>query len=219
MTDEQQEKTDIKPNILKITKWAFKIFDIFRGPYIFEFFWHIFTKVTPLKEDEIKAVSKVFGTSPSRFNTVRVAEGTLFKLTPWLHKNRPFVTFHTINLVKPRDKLQNRLKTIVHELTHVYQFELAGSIYLWQALRVQWKEHDNAYNYGKGYHVGERWKGLKDKRVKGWHFRDYCREQQAKIAEDYYWYIIENKLLKPEDKAEASKAYTFYIDELKNGKL
>lgn len=208
---ETEEKEDIKPKIMKFTECLYKAFDLIRGPCLFEFFWHIFTKVSPLNENEIEAASKVFGTSPSRCGTVRVAEGRLLKLIPWLHKNRPFVTFHTINLIKPRDNSKVHLARIVHELTHVYQFELVGSIYLWQALRVQWAEGNRAYKYGD-------WKSLETKQGQGWHFRDYCREQQAQIAQDYYIKILAAEEPVPEDNPER-KAYESFIYELRNGEL
>jgi len=209
MTNNQQEKTDRKPNIWKTTKWAFKAFDVLRGPCIFEFFWHILTHVSPLNPKEIEAASEVFGPSPSRFNAIRVAEGRILSCIFRLNGGRSFVTFHTINFASSRDNSRERLADMVHEITHVYQFELVGSIYLWQAKRAQWKWGDNAYNFGT-------WKELNMKREKDWHFRDYCREQQAKMAEVYYKDILAADLSVSEDKR---KAYEPYIQELKRGEL
>ena len=209
MTNEQREKTDIKPKIMKITGWAFRGIDLVHKPI--EKIWHLLTNISPLNENEIEAASKVLGAASIRYSAVRVAEGRILKLTPWLHKRRPFVVFHTINFHKPRDNSKKHLSTMVHELTHVYQFEVVGSIYLWQALRVQWAEGGNAYKYGD-------WQGLKAKSDVGWHFRDYCREQQGQIAQDYYRDILAAEELPPEDDPER-KAYEFFINELRNGEL
>ncbi len=202
-----ETKKTIKPKIMKITVYFFRGIDLVYKPI--EKFWHIFTNVSRLSEKEIEAASKVFGADSIRYDAVRVAEGRLLKLTSWLHKNRGFVTFHTINFHKPRDNSSKHIEIMVHELTHVFQFEVIGSIYLWQALRVQWKEGKKAYEYGG-------WKGLAANRNKGWHFRDYCREQQGRIAQDYYSEVIEK-----ERSAEAPRRQAFepFINELRNGEL
>ncbi len=202
-------KKTIKPKIMKITAWFFRGIDIVYKPI--EKFWHIFTNVSRLSEKEIEAASKVLGADSIRYDAVRVAEGRLLRLIFRFNGQRPFVTFHTINFSLPRDNSSKHLKLMVHELTHVYQFEVVGSIYLWQALRVQWAEGGNAYKYGD-------WQGLKAKSDVGWHFRDYCREQQGQIAQDYYRDILAAEELPPEDDPER-KAYEFFINELRNGEL
>jgi len=195
-------KKTIKPKVMKITAYFFRGIDFVYKPI--EKFWHIFTNVSRLSENEIEAASKALGADSIRYDAVRVAEGRLLRLIFRFNRRRPFVTFHTINFHKPRDNSSEHLRTMVHELTHVFQFEVIGSIYLWQALRVQWAERDKAYEYGG-------WKGLAANRNKGWHFRDYCREQQAQIAQDYYI-----KLLAQDPHLQA---YEPFINELRNGEL
>jgi len=91
-------------------------------------------------------------------------------------------------------------------LTHVYQFELVGSIYIWQALRAQ---RATGYWYGGWQQLEEDWSN-------GKHFRDYNREQQGKITQDYYSEVVAKGLL-AEDPIR--QAYEPFIDELRNGEL
>jgi hypothetical protein len=200
-------KKTIKPKIMKITVWFFRGIDLVHKPI--EKFLHILTNISRLSEKEIEAASKVLGADSIRYDAVRVAEGRLLRLIFRFNGQRPFVTFHTINFYKPRDNSSKHLSTMVHELTHVFQFEVIGSVYLWQALRVQWAFRDKAYKYGG-------WKGLAANRNEGWHFRDYCREQQAQIAQDYYSEVIEKERL-PE--APIRQAFEPFINELRNGEL
>ena len=101
---------------------------------------------------------------------------------------------------------RSHLDLVVHELVHVYQFEVVGSLYIWQALRAQ---RTNGYDYGG------QCKLVKD-RVNDKHFRDYNREQKGKIAQDYYSQVVENGLSM---ENPARKAYEPFILELKNGDL
>jgi len=94
----------------------------------------------------------------------------------------------------------------VHELIHVCQFELVGSIYIWQALRAQ---RTTGYRYGG-------WQQLKEDRSNGKHFRDYNREQQGQIAQDYYSEVVAKQLL-AEDPIR--QAYEPFVDELRKGEL
>jgi hypothetical protein len=68
---------------------------------------------------------------------------------------------------------------LIHELTHNWQFQHDGPIYLFQALWTQLKLGSNAYDYG-----GEQ--GLEQYIQQGKRLRDFNREQQGEIARDYY---------------------------------
>jgi len=184
----------------------FRVFDVLHGPRLFEIIWHILTRVNVLSETEINAASSVFGTSAIRYDAVRIAEGGLVGLIFRFKGTRAFTTFHTINLSRSGDYSRSRLDIVVHELTHVYQFELVGSIYIWQALRAQ-----RAAGYGYG-----GWQQLKEDWSNGKHFRCYNREQQGKITQDYYSEVVAKGLL-AEDPIR--QAYEPFIDELRNGEL
>jgi len=189
-----------------VTAWIFQVFDTLRGPRLFEIVWHILTTGSVLSKAEINAASSVLGTSAIRYGAVRVAEGGLLGLIFRLNRSRAFTTFHTINLPKSGGNSRSNLEIVVHELTHVYQFELVGSIYIWQAIRAQ---RAAGYWYGGWQQLEEDWSN-------GKHFRDYNREQQGQIAQDYYSEVVAKRLL-AEDRIR--QVYEPLIDELRNGVL
>ncbi len=189
-----------------MTAWIFRVFDALKGPRLFEIIWHIVTRVSALTETEINAASSVLGTSAIRYGALRVGEGGFLRLVFRFNRKRAFTTFHTINLPRSGGHSRSHLDIIVHELTHVYQFELVGSIYIWQALRAQ-----RATGYGYG-----GWKQLKEDWSNGRHFRDYNREQQGQIAQHYYSEVVEKGRL---DEDPIRQAYEPFIDELRNGDL
>jgi hypothetical protein len=137
----------------------------------------------------------VLGQNAIRWNDVRVAEGGLLHVIFKLNDARAFTSFHTINLPNRAD-----LPIVVHELVHVYQYEKAGSLYLGQAIHAQ---ATVGYGYGKD-------QGLINDRKKGKHYKDYNREQQAQIAEDYY--------IRKKEGGDTS-AFDPFIAELQAGQL
>ena len=76
----------------------------------------------------------------------------------------------------------------------------------WQAIRAQ---RTTGYCYGG-------WQQLEEDRGNGKHYRDYNREQQGKIAQDYYSEVV-TKGLSAEDLIR--QAYEALIAELRNGEL
>ena len=187
-------------------EWICRVFDNLRGPGLFEAVWRLLTRVSALSETEIGAASTVLGTNAIRYGAVRVAEDGLLCLIFRLNRGRAFATFHTVNLPRTGRRSRSHLDIIVHELTHVYQFELVGSMYFWQAIRAQ---RTNGYWYGE-------WQQLEKDRGNGKRFRDYNREQQGKIAQDYYSEVVA-KGLSAEDPVR--RAYEPFIAELRNGEL
>ena len=184
----------------------FRLFDAAGGPGLFGFFWHIVTAVSPLTEAEISAASAVLGPSGIRYNRVRVAERRLLTLIFKINGKRAFTTFHTVNLPSTGSHSRPHLDLLTHELVHVRQFEHVGSVYIWQALRAQ---RTDGYGYGGP-------EQLTEDRNNGKHFRDYNREQQGQIAQDYYRNVVERAL--PELDA-TRQAYEPFIDELRRGDL
>jgi hypothetical protein len=69
---------------------------------------------------------------------------------------------------------------LIHELTHAWQYEQAGILYLWQALKVQIQLGEEAYDYGG---PGE----LLQAQAEGKPFDEFNREQQGDIARDYFF--------------------------------
>ena len=68
---------------------------------------------------------------------------------------------------------------LIHELTHVWQFQHIGWKYLTQAIQLQIQMGKKAYNFG-----GE--KGLKTMLKEQKHINDFNLEQQGDITRTYY---------------------------------
>jgi len=127
------------------TAWMCRVFDALRGPRLFETIWHVLTRVRALSETEIDATSTVLGTTAIRYSAVRVAEDGLLRVIFRLNRGRAFATFHAINLPSSGRHSRSHLGIIVHEVTHLYQFELVGSVCFWQAIRAR---RTTGYWYG-----------------------------------------------------------------------
>ena len=121
----------------------------------------------PLDARESAIAGSVFGSSIN-YSLVRVDEGAI--LGPFWTK-RPYTGFHTINSWKGMSD-----DTLIHELTHVWQYEQDGAIYMPQALHAQG---------GAGYDYGGV-AGLQQRQKEGQGLTSFNREQQAQILQDYY---------------------------------
>jgi len=183
-----------------------RVFDVLRGPRLFEILWHFLVGVSRLTESEIRSASMVLGENSIKYRSVRVAEGRLLTLIFKFGPGRAFTTFHTVNLPKSGDHSRANLELLIHELVHVYQFERIGTDYIFQSLRAQ---KTGGYFY-------DSWPGLNEWREKGKRFKDYNREQQGQIAQDYQKKVIEPGLL---EANEVRVAYEPFIVELKAGQL
>lgn len=209
-----------------IAKRIFKFIDRISMPL--EKIWHILTSVSRLTPEEIQAASKIFPAGSIRYGDVRVAQSRLLTFVFRINNNRAFTTGRSINLPKTGShsrmrKLKDgteksRLCLMIHELTHVYQFESIGSIYMYEAIRAQ--RSKEGYTYGED---NKEWEQLvEDRKEDNMRFENYNREQQASIIEHYYRYILEEggkRELTGEDRSSAKKAYKPCIDEFKNGDI
>ncbi len=157
-------------------QFVLQVLDLFGVPELFAFLWRAVTHATPLTGAEIVAATSVMGPSSLRFQDIRVAQGGL--LRPIFRRNggRAFATFHTVNLPTTGYHERSNVEILLHELVHVYQYERAGSRYFAEALLAQ---HEAGYDYG-GVDA------LQLARLQGKHLRDFNREQQAQIVQDYY---------------------------------
>jgi hypothetical protein len=156
-----------------------QIFDLLGGPEIGEFLLHLAARTTPLTADETEAIASVLGPEAMRFRDVRVVEGGVFD---WIFERNgglAFATWHSINLPRTGRHTRQNLPIVVHELTHVYQYEQVGSRYLGEAIYMLIKTKRDCYNYGGAA-------GLEAAYAGGRRYRDFNREQQAKITQDYY---------------------------------
>ncbi len=117
----------------------------------------------PLNASEKEVMREIFGT---RIATSRVVIDTTSRLAR--RKKVAFVTFNTIhcwNAIPPN--------LLAHELTHIWQYQQFGAVYISKSLQAQ---HSAAgYNYG-GEPV------LTDSAS----FLEFNMEQQGDIVEDYF---------------------------------
>jgi hypothetical protein len=85
---------------------------------------------------------------------------------------REYTSFHTIN---GWGAIHDDV--LIHELTHVWQYEQAGAIYMPQAIHAQvW---GGGYNYGGAA-------GLRTAQAAGKGYSSFNREQQAQIVQDFF---------------------------------
>ncbi|MFQ5398138.1 MAG: DUF4157 domain-containing protein [Anaerolineae bacterium] len=156
-----------------------QLFDLAGGPELAQLLMHLITHTTPLSGREIAMIASVLGETALRFSEVRVAEGGLLALVFRLNGNLAFATWHTIYLPQSGRHTRRNLPIMVHELTHVYQYERVGSRYLGEAVYMLMKTKRDCYDYGSAA-------GLRTAHEAGKHFCDFNREQQAMIVQDYF---------------------------------
>ncbi|HVT27906.1 MAG TPA: DUF4157 domain-containing protein [Lacipirellulaceae bacterium] len=120
-----------------------------------------------LSESERKTAQQIFGNTIP-FHLVRVDERAVIGPA---FSDRAYTSFHTIN-----EWGGLNTETLIHELTHVWQYENAGAIYMPQALHAQ---ATGGYDYGDVSNLSAAKKS-------GLGFDSFNREQQAQIVEDFY---------------------------------
>ncbi len=174
--------------------------DLIGVPEIFAFVWRVLTHTSPLTGAEIAAASEVLGPNAVRYQDIRVAQGGVLRWVFKRNDNRAFATFHTINLPERGPHARVNTDIVVHEIVHVYQYERAGSRYVAEALLGQREE---GYDYGgpDGLQVAVR---------QGKQLRNFNREQQAQIVQDYYARL--------NTRADVS-AYEPFIRQMRDGKV
>ncbi|WP_179047153.1 FG-GAP-like repeat-containing protein [Nostoc sp. TCL26-01] len=123
------------------------------------------TRTLTAREKEL--ARSVFGDS-IRLDLVRIDEYTF---TGLLNGDRAYTTFHTINTWGGISD-----DTLIHELTHVWQFERYGADYIPRAIDAQ---ANDGYDYGG---VSE----LLNRMFQGKGLSSFNYEQQAQIVQDYY---------------------------------
>jgi Domain of unknown function (DUF4157) len=120
-----------------------------------------------LTSAEIASARKIFGGTIA-LDRVRLDERAV--LGP-AFSGREYTSFHTINGWGSIDD-----DVLLHELTHVWQYEQAGAIYMPQAIHAQ--------KWGAGYNYGGA-AGLRAAQAAGDKFSSFNREQQAQIVQDF----------------------------------
>ena len=186
-------------------------------------------RVRPLYDWEITEARQVFGDS-LRYRQVRIHECSawtdgldrlgrkLKKLDPLAPRDHNAVTlgFHVyfpINLptqlVPLGDPDDYSMPWLIHELTHVWQFQHTGPFYIVRALIAQFRYGKAAYDFGGPANLQKR-------RLENCTWADFNPEQQGDIARDYYnCKRSEHKVDEP-SKQNPLSAYQPYINDLKN---
>ncbi len=163
-------------------------------PEALQIVWESFNQTRPLNSAEDKASKQVHAPGLIPYHKVRIDENSILTR---INGMRPFVTFHIIHYsgtsLPPH--------TVVHELTHVAQYEKAGSIYMFEALHAQF--------IGKGYPYGDLAVAISN----GKRFSDFNREQQATICEDYYQALNGN----PTGYGGSLSDLKHYVDQMNRG--
>jgi hypothetical protein len=170
------------------------------GPEMAQLLLRALTQTRPLTADEIETAAAVLGKDALPYERVRLAQGGILTYAFRMNKNRAFSTWHTINMP---ERPEEDLPLLVHELTHTYQFERVGTVYIGQALLEQRRHGREAYHYG-----GED--GLRTAVASGKRYRDYNREQQGQITQDYCARL---------HAGEDTSAFAPFIDQLRAGKV
>jgi hypothetical protein len=180
-----------------------QLFDLVSGPELIQFLMRPLAHATALTPDEIASVSAVLGPKALRFREVRVLEGGLFDYVFRLNGNLAFAAWRTVCLPASGPHTRADRSILVHELTHVYQYERVGTRYLGEAIYMLLKTQRDCYSYGgrAGLTAAER---------SGVRYRDFNREQQAMITQDFYAL---------RDRGEDVTAYEPFIRQLRAGQL
>jgi len=179
---------------------AFQMMDLVGVPELWSFVTRAFVSATPLTGAEIGLASEVLGPNALRYGDVRIAEGGCLRPVFGANHRRAFTTFYTINMPQSGPSARANCEILLHELAHVHQYECVGGFYIVQALHAQ---HSTGYDYGGA-------EGLELARASGSCYRDFNREQQAKIVQDYYLCC----------RAQLPvQAYEPFIDEMRAGQV
>ncbi len=129
-----------------------------------------FTKFNsrPLHDWEVEMARSVFGDSIN-YRRVRIDE---YALCGPRQYRFAYVSFYTINSWGPM-----RNSFLLHELTHIWQYEKLGAVYIPRALRAQYSEQ--GYNYGGVANLRHQLNAGND-------IFAFNLEQQGDIVSDYF---------------------------------
>jgi len=140
--------------------------------------WGLIFRMRKLTSAEIAASKMVHPPGMIPYHLIRVDENSVISMIG----GAAVTTFHVIHTPKGGISLD----VMVHELTHVAQYENVGSVYMPQAVHAQimhgrsgGRSSGSAYDY-------EREGSLANQRAAGRTFKDLNRESQAELVQDYY---------------------------------
>ena len=111
------------------------------------------------------------------------------------------------SLVLPGDPLDYGMPWLIHELTHAWQYQHMGWVYLVRALAAQFRYGTAAYDFG-----GEA--NLVKCRQNHWTIAKFNPEQQGDIARYYYDSLRSTNAIDEPNKQNALSAYKPYIGDI-----
>ena len=165
----------------------------------------------PLSGPELAIAQGVFGPTVD-YSQVRVDEYSMIaKIGAFFSdaEGMGVTLFHTINFNKrvTASPGSEDAGWLVHEMTHVWQYEHAGGQYLGEAVHAQ---ATAGYQYGSSTRWQDDGNGrfLARRRAQGATFADFNREQQGDITSHYYMRASNNK---------ATADWQPYIDDVRAG--
>jgi hypothetical protein len=148
-----------------------------------------------LTEYEIRQARRVFKNAID-YGKVRVNQGSISGKI-WSVNDTARTIGHTINF-PAGSKID--MAWLIHELTHVWQYETVGWTYAPSAV---WSQIWEGYSYSDGKTPEQ---ALKDARAAGKHLTDFNKEQQGDILSDYF-----KRLQKNQD----ASAWQPFVDDVK----
>ena len=158
--------------------------------------------IRPLYAWEIQAAQRVFGNRIA-YHRVRIHECVAWpdiikQIGLKLQGSPPTKEHNAVTLgnhiyfpirlpsrpLENNDSKQVLFAWLIHELTHVWQYQSMGWRYLVLALQLQLMHGSHAYDYGDE-------PGLLAQQERGWKFEDFNLEQQGDITRAYYLRLIQ----------------------------
>jgi len=144
----------------------------------------------PLTALETKHAKRVFGTSID-LTRIKVAEKSLpSDFINAVNGGRPFTTMYILNFASWK---KVEMKTLIHEIAHVWQAVQVGPIYMLEALHAQFKDGADAYKVTNPMLTANNG-----------NLGKFNREQQAVIAEEYWFNVWGTEIYPDRSKAPSS---------------
>lgn len=196
-------KTAVWRTLFWLHRLLCDLFDLGGGPELLELLLRALVHTSALTPQEQAAATAVFGPEGLRYRDVRIAQGGLLTLIFRYNGNLAFATWHTIHLPRNGRHARGHLPLLIHELTHVYQYERVGSRYLGEAIAVLVGKRRDCYAYGGAA-------GLRQAAALKRPYAAFNREQQAMVVQDYYTAACNQHDVEP---------FLPFVKEMRNGRL
>ncbi|MBK8054309.1 MAG: hypothetical protein IPK35_13850 [Saprospiraceae bacterium] len=146
-----------------------------------------------LNNDELTLARRIFGNAID-YSKIRIDDKAKIGIETVA---LAYVSFNTINYYQKIKK-----EILVHELVHIWQYQIYGSVYIGRAFKAQ--KSKEGYDYGG---IENLYKVMLNKG----RLMDFNFEQQAEIVEDYYRMIKNPAIAHP----MLQSVYRYFVDDIK----